>query len=60
MSKKSEEYRDEANHASEKAKKAQSDDEGVMERNRSKALTDLANNEDWLEGKVKPMPKAKT
>jgi hypothetical protein len=39
---------------------AQSDEEGVMERKRKEALTNLANNEDWLEGKVKPKPKAKT
>ena len=60
MSEEADKYRDEAKHAGEKAKKAQSDDEGIMERKREKALTDMANSEDWLDGKIKPKPKAKT
>jgi hypothetical protein len=30
-----------------------------FERKRHKALNDLAANEDWLDGKVNPMPKAR-
>jgi hypothetical protein len=46
----SEELRDKARHAAEKAMKAHSDDEGAMQRRRQRALNQLAENEDWLAG----------
>ena len=49
--KKSEELRDMARHAGEKALKAHSDDEGAMQRKRQVALNQLAETEDWLAGR---------
>ena len=34
--------------------------EGAQERRRERALNDMADNEDWLDGKPKPKPKAST
>jgi hypothetical protein len=50
MATKSEELRDMAKHAREKATTAHSDDEGAMQRKRQSALNQLAENEDWLAG----------
>jgi hypothetical protein len=44
-------FRDKARHAAEEARKAHSDDDGVMQRNREAGLHQLADNEDWLDGR---------
>ena len=51
MSKSSNDFRDLASDAGERARTAHSDEEGHLQRKRQKALNDMADNQDWLEGK---------
>ena len=51
MSRKSEDLRKQAEEAGERADKSKSLGEAVAQRKRKKGLTQLADNEDWLEGK---------
>jgi len=45
-------FRDKARHAAGEARKAHSDDDAAMQRNREAGLHQLANNEDWLDGRT--------
>lgn len=57
MLSKADTYRDDAENAAEEAKKAHSDDDGAIQRKRQSALNHLADNEDWLDGRVAPKPR---
>ena len=53
MSTISKEYRDRAKDAAERAKTAHSDGDGYVQRKRQKALNEMADNENWLDGEPK-------
>jgi hypothetical protein len=57
MSNRSDNLRREADSENKAARKSKSLKEGGGHRRRGKALNDMADNEDWLDGK--PKPKAK-
>lgn len=56
---KADDYRKRAQEADERVKSTKSLKAGAVERKRRKALTDMADNEDWLEGKSAPKPQPK-
>ena len=51
---KSDDFRKEAKEAGKRGDKTKSLKEGAREHKREKALNDMADNEDWLDGKPKP------
>lgn len=51
---KADELRQKAEEAGERGDKTKSLKEGALEHKRETALKDLADNEDWLDGKRKP------
>jgi hypothetical protein len=51
---KADDLRKEAKEAGKRGDRTKSLREGVRERMREKALNDMADNEDWLDGKPKP------
>jgi hypothetical protein len=51
---KADDLRKEAKEAGKRGDKSKSLREGATERNREQALNDMADNEDWLDGKPKP------
>ncbi|SHM68446.1 hypothetical protein [Bradyrhizobium lablabi] len=53
---KADDLRKEAEEAGKRGDKSKSLRKGALEHRREKALNDMADNEDWLDGK--PMPKA--
>jgi hypothetical protein len=59
MSKAADELRQRAKEAGKRGTESKSLKEGALERKRQKALNDMADNEDWLDGKPKPQPKKK-
>ena len=54
MPNKSHDLRREADAENKAARKSKSLKEGGSHRRRGKALNDMADNEDWLDGKLKP------
>ncbi len=54
---KADDLRKQAEEAGKRGDKSKSLREGAQQRKREKALNDMADNEDWLDGK--PQPKAK-
>jgi hypothetical protein len=56
---KSDDLRKEAKEAGKRGDKTKSLKEGAREHKREKALNDMADNEDWLDGKPKPQPEKK-
>ena len=56
MSKAADELRQLAKEAGKRGDKTKSLKEGAREHKREKALNDLAENEDWLDGKTTPKP----
>lgn len=52
MGRAADKFRNSARHAAEEASKAHSDDEGAIQRNRETGLHQLADNEDWLDGRT--------
>ena len=56
---KAEDLRDQAKEAGKRGDKTKSLKEGAREHKREKALNDMADNEDWLDGKPKPSPEKK-
>jgi hypothetical protein len=55
---KADDFRKEAKESGKRGHKTKSLKEGAREHRREKALNDLADNEDRLDGKPKPKPKA--
>jgi hypothetical protein len=55
---KSDDFRKEAKEAGKRGDKTKSLKEGAREHKREKALNDMANNEDWLDGKPESKPKS--
>ena len=55
---KADDLRKDATEAGKRGDKTKSLKEGAREHKREKALNDMADNEDWLDGKPKPKPKA--
>lgn len=58
MSKEADNLRKKAREAGERGDKTKALREGAKEHKRERALNDLADNEDWLDGTT-PLPKAK-
>lgn len=56
---KAEDLRKQAKEAGKRGTKSKSLREGAQERKREKALNDMADNEDWLDGKANPRPEKK-
>jgi hypothetical protein len=56
---KAEDLRKQAKEAGKRGVKSRSLREGAQERKRENALNDMADNEDWLDGKPTPEPKEK-
>ncbi|QND69845.1 hypothetical protein [Tardiphaga robiniae] len=56
---KAEDLREQATDAGKRGDKTKSLREGAREHRREKALNDMADNEDWLDGKSKPQPEKK-
>jgi hypothetical protein len=56
---KADDLRKEAKEAGKRGDKSKSLREGAKEHRREQALNDMADNEDWLEGKPKPKPEKK-
>jgi hypothetical protein len=56
---KAEDLRKQAEEAGKRGDKTKSLKEGAREHRREKALNDMADNEDWLDGKPKPGPEKK-
>ena len=54
---KADDLRNQAEQAGKRGNKSKSLREGAKEHKREKALNDLADNEDWLDGKPQPKPK---
>jgi hypothetical protein len=53
---KAEDLRKQAEEAGKRGDKSKSLRKGAQERRREKALNDMADNEDWLDGKPNPQP----
>jgi hypothetical protein len=56
---KADDLRKQAKEAGKRGVKSRSLREGALERKRENALNDMADNEDWLDGKPTPEPKKK-
>jgi hypothetical protein len=56
---KAEDLRKQAKEAGKRGDKTKSLKEGAQEHRREKALNDMADNEDWLDGKPKPQREKK-
>jgi hypothetical protein len=56
---KAEDLREQATDAGKRGDKTKSIREGAQEHKRERALNDMADNEDWLDGNLKPPPEKK-